>query len=107
MEAYRDQYATLFRNGRDVVVLGVSVDPDTTLASWAREKDFPFLFLSDSGGVVGQRFGAYDAKSRVDNRTLFVIAPDGRVTHIARPFNILSQDAYTELGKAVEAAGRK
>ena len=31
MEAYRDQYATLFNNGRGVVVLGMSVDPDTTL----------------------------------------------------------------------------
>lgn len=104
MEAYRDQYATLFRNGRDVVVLGVSVDPDTTLASWAREKDFPFLFLSDSGGSVGQRFGAYDPKSGLDNRTLFVIAPDGRVSYIARPFNVLSQDAYAELAREVEKA---
>ena len=29
MEAYRDQYATLFNNGKKVVVLGISVDPDT------------------------------------------------------------------------------
>ena len=28
MEAYRDQYATLFNNGKKVVVLGISVDPD-------------------------------------------------------------------------------
>ena len=31
MEAYRDQYATLFNNGRNVAVVAVSVDPDTTL----------------------------------------------------------------------------
>jgi len=36
MEAYRDQYATLFNNGRKVVVLGISVDADTTLASWTQ-----------------------------------------------------------------------
>jgi hypothetical protein len=41
MEAYRDQYATLFNNGRKVVVVGISVDPDTALASWARGLGLP------------------------------------------------------------------
>src|ERR1700692_3360499 len=62
MEAYRDQYATLFNNGRNVVVLGISVDPDTALASWARDEDFPVLFASDPGSRVGQLYGAYDTK---------------------------------------------
>jgi peroxiredoxin len=56
MEAYRDQYATLFNNGRKVTVLGISVDADTTLASWARDEDFPVLFASDPGGKVGQLY---------------------------------------------------
>ncbi|HEU4563571.1 MAG TPA: redoxin domain-containing protein [Gemmatimonadaceae bacterium] len=107
MEAYRDQYATIFNGGKGVTVLAVSVDPDTTQASWAREKDFPVLFLSDHDGKVGRLYGAYDAKSGLDNRTLFVIAPDGRVTYIARPFNVLSQDAYAELGEAVKQASAK
>ena len=47
MEAYRDQYATLFNNGRKVTVIGISVDPDTTLAAWANESDFPVVFASD------------------------------------------------------------
>ena len=50
MEAYRDQYATLFNNGQKVVVLAVSVDPDTALVSWARDESFPMLFASDPGG---------------------------------------------------------
>ena len=41
MEAYRDQYAKLFNNGKNVVVLGVSVDADTALASWARDQQTP------------------------------------------------------------------
>ena len=41
MEAYRDQYAKLFNNGRNVVVIGVSVDADTALASWARDLQTP------------------------------------------------------------------
>ena len=56
MEAYRDQYATLFNNGRNVAVVGISVDADTTLASWARDEDFPVLFASDPGGKVGQLY---------------------------------------------------
>src|SRR5919201_5015152 len=99
MEAYRDQYATLFNGGRDVVGIAVSVDPDTTQASWAREKDFPMLFASDTGGAVGRLYSAYDAEHKLDNRSLFVIGPDGRVTYVVRPFNVLSQDAYAELGR--------
>ena len=61
MEAYRDQYATLFNNGRKVVVIGISVDADTALASWARDSEFPVVFASDTAGTVGTAYGAYDA----------------------------------------------
>jgi peroxiredoxin Q/BCP len=106
MEAYRDQYATLFKNGRNVVVIGVSVDADTTQAAWAAEKDFPILFASDAGGRVGQLYASYDTKYSMDNRTLFVIGPDGRIGYIAKPFNVMSADAYTELGNAVARLGK-
>jgi peroxiredoxin len=53
MEAYRDQYAKLFNNGKNVIVLGVSVDPDTTLASWARDQQTPVLYASDVSQKVG------------------------------------------------------
>ena len=46
MEAYRDQYATLFNGGKKVVVIGISMDPDTTLANWAHESGFPNVFAS-------------------------------------------------------------
>ena len=101
MEAYRDQYATLFNGGRKVVVFGVSVDADTTLANWAREADFPVVFGSDTAGTVGTRYGAYDMQRKTDNRSLFVIGPDGKVTYVTRPFNVLSQEAYTALAQAV------
>ena len=102
MEAYRDQYATLFNNGQKVVVLAVSVDPDTALASWARDEDFPMLFASDPGGVVGRRYGAYDAKNALDDRSLFVIAPDGKVAYVAKPFRQMAAQAYTDLAQAVD-----
>jgi peroxiredoxin len=102
MEAYRDQYATLFNNGRKVAVIAVSVDPDTTQAAWARESDFPVLFASDSGGVVGRRYGAYDEKNKLDDRSLFVIAPDGKIAYHVRPFRQMVADAYTELAAVVD-----
>ena len=107
MEAYRDQYATIFRNGRGVVVLGVSVDPDTALVSWAHDESFPMLFASDPGGVVGERYGSYDAKNALDDRSLYVIGPDGRIAYRAKPFRQLAADSYTQLGDAVAKAARQ
>ena len=102
MEAYRDQYATLFNNGRRVAVLAVSADADTTLASWARDGAFPFAFGSDSAGVAGTRYGAWMPQQRMDNRHLFVVGPDGRVAYVARPFRVLAPDAYTELAAVID-----
>jgi peroxiredoxin len=103
MEAYRDQYATLFNNGRKVEVIGISVDADTTQQSWARDEDFPIVFASDSGGVVGQRYGAYAEKSHQDNRSLYVINADGRVAYVTKPFKVLSAAAYKELAAVVDS----
>lgn len=103
MEAYRDQYATLFNNGRDVVVIAISTDADTTQQAWARDADFPMLFASDASGQVGKLYGAYDAAHGIDNRLLFVVAPDGRITYEARPFRVLVPAAYSELAAAVDS----
>jgi len=107
MEAYRDQYATLFNNGRHVTVIGISVDPDTTLQSWARDEQFPMLFASDPGGEVGRRYGAFEPKYKLDNRSVFVVGPDGRVSYVAQPFKELSPKAYTDLAAAVDALAPK
>jgi peroxiredoxin len=82
------------------VLLGVSVDPDTTLAAWAKESSYPGLFASDTGQVIGKAYGS--VRGAVDTRNLFVIGPDGRIKHRMIPFNVLSQDAYAELEKAVD-----
>ena len=43
------------------VVLFVTVDPERdtpeTLASWAKEANYPFIFLSDPDGAVGKAYG--------------------------------------------------
>ena len=100
MEAYRDQYATLFDNGRRVVVIGISVDSDTVLASWARSLGTPVLLASDSAQVAGKAYGS--VRGKVDNRSLFVIDPAGRIVHRMQPFNELAQRSYDELEAAVK-----
>ena len=100
MEAYRDQYAKLFNNGKNVIVIGVSVDPDTTLASWARDQQTPVLFASDVGQKAGKLYGAISGKA--DDRSLFVIDPSGKIVKRMQPFNQLSAAAYDELEAAVK-----
>ena len=102
LEAYRDQYATLFNNGKKVALIGISVDPDTMLANWARETSYPGLYVSDSGQVIGKLYAS--TRGEIDTRNVFVIGPDGRITHRMVSFNVLSQDAYGELEKAVDQA---
>src|ERR687889_1369678 len=101
MNAYRDQYATLFNDGRGVVLMAISADPDTALASWARDSDFPFLFASDSGTAVAKRYGALADHPGLTNRNLFVVGPDGRIAYRATPFREVDASAYTALGAAI------
>lgn len=104
MEAYRDQYATLFNNGKKVVVIGISSDADTTLADWARESSFPNLFASDPDQKVAKLYGSVDSpNSKYDTRNVFIVGPDGRIASRMMKFNVLSGDAYTELAKKVAA----
>jgi len=98
MKAYRDQYATLFGGGKDITLLAISADADTTVAAWAKEEAFPFTFLSDLGGTVGKQYGAFNPKWSMDNRILFVIAPDGRISYVASPFQEVDPTSYTNLG---------
>ena len=101
MQAYRDQYATLFKNGRNVVLFAISVDSDTALASWARDIELPFAMLSDPGSVVGKQFGAFSTRGNVDNRNLFVVGPDGKIAYRATPFREIDPTSYTELEAAI------
>ena len=59
MRAYRDQYASLFNEGHNVVVMGISNDSAEEGASWLKDEDFPFLFASDAAndGATYTAFG--------------------------------------------------
>ena len=103
MDAYRDQYATLFNNGQKVVLLAVSVDSADALASWAKDARYPFRFVSDPGGVAGRLYGAYNARYKTDDRSLFVIAPGGRIIYRQTPFREIDPTAYRELERVIDS----
>lgn len=106
MTSYRDQYATLMNGGQKVTLIGISVDPDTALTSWAHDAKFQFMMGSDEDKAVGEKYGA--ATARFHSRILYVIAPDGKISYVASPFKQLDAAAYTDLGAAIDkAAGMK
>jgi peroxiredoxin Q/BCP len=96
MRAYRDQYPELFKDGQNVILIGMSVDPVEELASWAKDEQFPFLFASDIDGKIAEAFGARRPTGNT-NRNLFVIDPDGKVSFRALPFREVDPVAYEEL----------
>lgn len=103
MQAYRDQYASLFRNGRNLVLIGISNDPPQDLALWARDDDFPFLFGSDPTGAAYAAFGG-DPRDNgmVGSRAVVVVGPDGRIVHVMPRFNQVDPAAYEELKAAID-----
>jgi hypothetical protein len=50
---------------------------------------------------VAKLYGSADGK--LDTRNVFVVGADGKIAARIMRFNVLSGDAYTELGKAVAA----
>ena len=97
----------MFQGGKKVTLIGVSIDPDTALISWATDAKFPFRFAADTERKVGVAYGA-NAGTGYHKRHLYVIDPQGRIAYITTPFNQMSADAYTDLGSAIgKAAGTK
>lgn len=104
MESYRDKYADVFKSGKKVTLVGVSIDADTSLISWASDAKFPFHFAADVDRKVGVAYGA-NAGTGFHKRFLYVIDPNGKISYAATPFLQMSQDAYAELGSAISKAG--
>ena len=105
MRAYRDQYASLFNEGRNVVVMGISNDAPEEGASWLNDEDFPYLFLSDAendGATYAAFGGGLRDNNRVDSRAVIVVGPDGRIAHVIPAFNQNDPTAYEELAEAVD-----
>ncbi|MSR21688.1 MAG: redoxin domain-containing protein [Gemmatimonadetes bacterium] len=106
MTAYRDQYASLFNDGQNVVVVGISNDSQADLGAWLKDADFPFVFASDAAnnGATYTRFGgALRPNNMVDSRAVIVVGPDGRIAGVIPAFNQNDPTAYEQLGAIVDA----
>ena len=103
MQAYRDQYASLFRSGQNVVLVAISSDTPEELASWARDEDFQFLFGSDPDGSAYAAFGG-DPRDNgmVGSRAVVVVDPEGRVAEVIPRFNQVDPSAYEALQAAID-----
>ena len=103
MQAYRDQYASLFHNGQNVVLIGISNDSAEELASWATDEDFQFLFGSDPTGAAYAAFGG-DPRDNgmVGSRAVIVVGPDGRIAEVIPRFNQVDPEAYARLAEAID-----
>ncbi|HEX9887280.1 MAG TPA: redoxin domain-containing protein [Longimicrobiales bacterium] len=103
MTAYRDQYASLFRDGRDVVLIGISTDSAEDLASWQKDADFPFLFATDP---MSDAYVAFGGNRRSNNmpggRSVIVVDPEGRVAEVIPSFNQVDPAAYDQLKAAID-----
>lgn len=105
MTSYRDQYATLFNAGKDVVLLAISNDADTTQTNWAKEANFPFTFVSDKDGAIGLKYGSMTETAKTaERRYLYVIDPSGKIVHTAKQFQPARPQDYTDLGDAIKKA---
>ena len=103
MTSYRDQYDSLFVGGKNVVLLSISTDADTTQTDWAKEANFPFKFVSDKDGAIGLKYGTLtEANKAAEKRFLYVIGPDGKIIHTAKQFQPGRPSDYTDLGNAIK-----
>lgn len=102
MTQYREQYATLFDGGKNVVLLGVSIDADTTLAAWAKEANFPFQFVSDAKGDIGRAYGTIVGEgAKMEQRYVYVIGPDGKIAYTKKPFSPFTPAQYDTLSTEI------
>ncbi len=102
MEAYRDQYASVFKSGRGVTILAISNDSAEDLASWAADADFPFLFGSDSDNSAAVAYGVgLRGNGMPASRAVVVVDPEGRVAWTTAEFNGIDPMAYEDLAAAV------
>lgn len=105
MKAYRDRYAELFNEGRNVVLIGISNDSQEELGSWLKDEDFPFLFASDAvnGGATYAAFGGgLRDNNMVDSRAVIVVGPDGKIAGTIKQFNQVDPAAYEELAAIID-----
>ena len=74
----------------DAVVLGISPDPPQKLLKFSQKYGLPFTLLSDEDHKVAEEYGVWVEKSMYgkkywgNERSTFVVGPDGRLKAVLR-----------------------
>ena len=107
MEHFRDNYAAMFNNGKDVVVLGISTDKPDTLAAWAKDAGFQFQFVSDEARAIGLAYGTLTEARKSENRYVYVIGPDGKIQYSKKPLTPTVPSHFDEIQTEVMKNAKK
>jgi alkyl hydroperoxide reductase subunit AhpC len=94
----------------DVVVFFISTDSPFTHKAWQEhelnemvEDGVRWPMLGDQGGKIGTIYGVYDDEAGIDQRSHFLIDPDGRIQAIEIVIADIGRD-IDELLRLIKAA---
>lgn len=96
-QGVRDDFSKYQAAG--VVVMGVSPDSVERQAEFKQKEDLPFTLLSDENHEVAEKYGVWVEKSMYgkkywgNERTTFIIGPDGKIEQI---FRKVKPDTHSE-----------
>ncbi|MBD2578170.1 peroxiredoxin [Oscillatoria sp. FACHB-1406] len=95
-QSFRDNYEQY--QGKDMVVLGVSMDDEASHQKFKEKYGLPFQLLVDSDGAITK---AYDVEGGgYAKRVTYIIDGEGTITHVDEKVNTAShaQDVLATLG---------
>ena len=81
-QSFRDNYAQY--QGKDMVVLGVSMDDEASHKMFKEKFGLPFQLLADPDGTITKAYdvlGDYNGKNYA-KRVTYIIDGDGKITHV-------------------------
>lgn len=95
-QSFRDNYAEY--QGKEVVVLGVSMDDQASHQKFKEKYGLPFTLLVDSDGAITK---AYDVEGGgYAKRVTYIIDGSGKITHVDASVNTSThaQDVLATIG---------
>ncbi|HET9870197.1 MAG TPA: peroxiredoxin [bacterium] len=84
--AFRDDLAPFA--AKDAVILGVSVDDNTSHQAFSQKFNLNFPLLSDAGGAVSKAYDAFNPEKGTSRRVTVVIGKDGAVKKFFPQVNV-------------------
>ncbi len=99
LEAYAKKY-NLFKN-LDVKVVGICEDVIANINSMHVRKKIPFDILSDSRGMILEKFGLTQKKLKSGSRGLTFVVKNGKIVYIANIKENIDNQIYSALGEFI------